>query len=317
MVATFNGVDDSGRQTAVIRDLHHAFEMLLKAALSEKSVKLFDRKSGRSLGFEKCVRLSREHLGLSGHQVGLLRAIDAVRDDEQHWLSELSEGLLYLHARAGVTLFDEILERTSRKRLGDYLPERVLPISTSPITEVEILVDQQYKQVKDLLRPGKRRRVEARSMLRGLLAMEGHVSDDARVSERDVDRVERAVREGKPVEQVFPRLTNVAATYSGEGSAVQVQFTKRQGAPVQLVPADDPRETAAVREVDLQRKYHLSKSDLAEKVGLTRPKANALRQHLGIDEDEDYAHVFQFESQKHFRYSDNAVSEDVRGARTR
>src|SRR5436309_265121 len=105
--AAFNGVDDDGRQTAVLLHLQHGFEMLLKAALREKGVNVFDRSTGRtvgrSIGYERCVRLSREHLGLTEEQLGTMRAIDSMRDDEQHWVAEFSEGLLYLHARAGVT----------------------------------------------------------------------------------------------------------------------------------------------------------------------------------------------------------------------
>jgi hypothetical protein len=85
-----------------------------------------------------------------------------------------------------------------------------------------------------------------------------------------------------------------------------VHFTKRRGAPVHFVPADDPSESAAVREVDLQRKYHLAPFDLADRLGLTRPRATALRRHLGIDDDDDCLHVFRFGSQNHPRYSDNA-----------
>jgi len=62
-----------------------------------------------------------------------------------------------------------------------------------------------------------------------------------------------------------------------------------------------------VREVDLQRKYYISKPDLARRLGLTPPKALALRRHLVIDEDEDCVHTFDFDSQKHYRYSDNAL----------
>jgi hypothetical protein len=61
-----------------------------------------------------------------------------------------------------------------------------------------------YAQVKELLKPGKRRRTEARAMLRGLLALEGHVSEDVVVSEKDVNRVEKAIREGKELRQVSP-----------------------------------------------------------------------------------------------------------------
>lgn len=307
MVTSFNDLEDEGRQTAVLLSLQHALEMLIKGALRKRGVEVFDRASGRSIGFEKCLRLSRQHLQLSDEQLGVLRAVDALRDDEQHWLAMVNEGLLYLHTRAAITLFDEVLERVFHEQLADHLPERVLPISTRPITDVEVLVDEQYSQIRDLLRPGKRRRIEARAMLRGLLAMEGHVSEDARVSEKDVNRVERGVREGKPIEQVFPRLTNVGTSFEGEGPLIRVHFTKRAGAPVHFVPADDPRASAAVREVDLQRKYYISPFELAKRVGLTPPRATALRRHLRIDDDADCLHVFTFGSQKHPRYSDNAL----------
>lgn len=305
-VRAFNDLDDDGRQTAVMLNVQHAFEMLVKASLADRKVRVFDKRSGRSIGFAKCLALASDHLGLSPEQIGLLRAIDALRDDEQHWLATLNEGLLYLHSRGAVTLFDEILDDIFDERLADHLPERVLPISTSPMTDMDVLVDEQYSQVERLLRPGKRRRPEARALLRGLLAMEGHVSEEARVSERDVDRVEKAVRDGRSLEEVFPRLGDVAATFDGSGPTVKVHFTKREGAPVHFVPADDPSDSAAVREIDLQRKYHIAPFALAAMAGLSRPRATALRRHLGIDEDTDCVHVFTFGSQKHQRYSDNA-----------
>lgn len=307
MTAAFNGLAQEGRQTAVLLALHHGIEMLLKAALRERGVEVFDRDTGRSIGFEKCVRLARQNLGLNDDQVGLLRAIDALRNDEQHWLAAVDEGLLYVHTRAAITLFDEVLTGIFDEHLAEHLPERVLPISSRPIDDVHLLIDEQYSQIQELLKPGRRRRVEARARLRGLLAMEGHVSEEARVSERDVNRVERAAREGRTVEQVFPRLQALGATFEGEGPSVRVHFTKRRGAPVHFVPADDPRDSAAVREIDLQRKYYIPPFALADRLELTRPRATALRRHLGIDEEEDCLHVFTFGSQRHPRYSENAL----------
>lgn len=306
-ITAFNSLDDEGRQTSVMLALQHAFEMLLKAGLREEGVEVFDRKSGKSFGYEKCLRLATEHLKLSAEQAGLLRAIDALRDEEQHWLAEVNEGLLYLHARGAVTLFDEILVGTFSERLADHLPERVLPISTKPTVDVNVLVGEQFEQIKDLLKPGRRRRVEARALARGLLAMESHVSDTAEVSDRDVNRVLHGIRDGKELDQVFPRLTALGTSFSTDGPVLKVHFTKRQGAPVSFIPADDPRESAAVREVDLQNKYHLAPFDLADRVGLSRPRATALRRYLGIDDDPDCLHVFSFSSQAHPRYSDNAL----------
>jgi hypothetical protein len=306
-VTEFNTLDDEGRQTSVLLGLQHACEMLLKAGLRERGAEVFDKRSGRSIGFEKCVRLSSEHLGLITEQTGLLRALSGLRDEEQHWLAEVNEGLLYLHSRATVTLFDELLHSVFGERLADHLPERVLPISTKPMTDVSVLVGEQFDQIADLLVPGKRRQTEARALVRGLLAMEGHVSEETEVSERDVDRVVGGVRKGRSLQQVFPRLGSLGTAIEGDGPTVKVHFTKRAGAPVHFVPADDPREAAAVREVDLQRKYHMSPSALADKLGLSRPRATALRRYLGIEDDGDCLHAFTFGSQKHPRYSDNAL----------
>jgi hypothetical protein len=136
--------------------------------------------------------------------------------------------------------------------------------------------------------------------------MEGHAADDTRVSERDVNRVEKAVKDGKGVDDVFPRLLTVTAVVSENGPSVTVTITKKGGAPVALVPADDPNATA-VREVDLQKKFHWQANALAAKVRLTPPKARALRLHLGIEDDPNCVNTFEFGRLKVRQYSDNAL----------
>ena len=74
-----------------------------------------------------------------------------------------------------------------------------------------------------------------------------------------------------------------------------VHFTKKDGAPVRYA-ADDSTPAAAIREIDLQNKYHRSPTELASALGLSGPRAVALRRHLGIDDDESCRHDFQFGS---------------------
>ena len=105
----------------------------------------------------------------------------------------------------------------------------------------------------------------------------------------------------------MPRLSNLASEVAGEGLAVTVRFTKTSGLPVRLVGADDPSEASAVREIDLRRKYHMSRTELAKRVGLSSPKATVLRRYLGIDEDPSCMYEFQFGSVSHPSYSDNAA----------
>ncbi|WP_415385174.1 hypothetical protein [Roseomonas sp. BN140053] len=309
-VTAFNGFDEDGRVTCILLHMQHASEMLLKAILVQKRVKVFDPGKQTSLGFAKCVNLAMQHAGLTAEEAGLLRAVDAFRDAEQHWLIVVPEDVLYLHARGLVTIFDDLLRRTLGDTLASHLPARVLPISTQPPIGFDLLVDREYSQIRELLQPGRRQRDEARGRIRTLLAMESHVAEDVDVSEADIDRVEKAIRGGKAWSAVFPRLGSLDTQISGSGAAVVVRFTKKEGegAPVRFIAADDPAEAAAVREVDLQRRFHLPAKRLAALLKLTPPRSFALRQHLGIDKDKDCMHVFAFGSSKHPRFSDTALN---------
>ena len=308
-VAAFNSPREEGRTTQVLLGLQHAFEMLLKAALVQNGVRVFDRKLGRSLGFEDCVKLSigNAMIQLSDDDAGTLRAIDAMRDDEQHWFNQVSEQLLYLHARAGITLFDDLLDRVFGEQLARHLPTRVLPLSVDPPRDLGLLLDEEYSQIGKLLQPGRRARHEARARIRTLLAMEAHVEPDARVSTKDVDRVAKAIRSGENRNDVFPRLDELTTQVDGSGVTITVHFSKKQGAPVRFT-GDAATPAAAVREIDLQRKYHRAATELAHAVGLTLNKGAALRRHLAIDDDPSCCHEFVFGSTRIARYSDNAFT---------
>lgn len=105
-VVTFNSPVDDGRTTTVLLHLQHAFEMLLKAGLQQGRTRVFDKRSGRAIGFERSIALAQQsaRIKLTDAEAGTLRAVDAMRDDEQHWYNDVSEGQLYLHIRAAVTL---------------------------------------------------------------------------------------------------------------------------------------------------------------------------------------------------------------------
>lgn len=306
-LSAYNGYDEDGRRTTVLLHLQHACEMLIKAALVQRRVSIFDGKSGRSYGFEKCVNLARQHCRLAEGAAGVLRVIDSLRDAEQHWLLVVEEDILYLHIRALVTAIDDILKEVFEDELTAHLPDRVLPVSTTPPRNVDFLVDREYAKIAELLTPGRRQRDEARGRIRTLLALESHVADEVAVSEKDITRIEKAIRSGKGASDVFPRLSIVTTETAGEGMSVMVHFTKKQGAPVRYVTGDDPDEAGAVRQLDLQKRFHMQAVDLCKRVGLSQPKAAALRQHLAIDDDKQCTHTFEFGKTKIRSYSDNAV----------
>ncbi len=205
-----------------------------------------------------------------------------------------------------MTLFDDLLQRHFADRLTNHWPLRVLPISAEPPRDIQTLIDEEFRQIEQLLRPGKRRRPDARARIRSLLAMEAHLSEGVVVSQQDVNRVERAIRKGGRREQVFPRLSGLGTEVVGEGVQVSVRFSKTEGMAVRLVGADDEVEAGAIREVDLQRKYHWTKPQLAKNLGLSQPRCLALRRYLRIEEEDACRHDFVFGRQVDRQYSDNA-----------
>lgn len=68
---------------AVVHRLGRGF----KAALVQAGKSVFDQATGRSVGFERCIGLAIADatINLAEADAGTLRAIDAMRDDEQHW----------------------------------------------------------------------------------------------------------------------------------------------------------------------------------------------------------------------------------------
>jgi hypothetical protein len=279
-VAAFNSCDDDGRVTCVLLHMQHAAEMLLKAILVQHRIRVFDPKKQTSFGFEKCINLAIECAKLTPPEAGLLQAIDALRDAEQHWMIVVPEDILFLHARGFVTTFDDLLKRVLEDALAEHLPGRVLPMCTQPPVAFDILVDREYGAIRELLEPGRRQRDAVRGRIRMMLAIDSHVAEHAQISEADINRVERAIREGKARTEVFPRLGVLDTELSGEGPTITVRWTKKtgEGAPVRFVAADDPTEAAAVREVDLQKRFHISATTLASRLGLNTRQAHALRQ---------------------------------------
>jgi len=311
----FNDFGDEGRVTTVLLRTEHAFEMLLKAALVEQRADVFDKKTGKSISLDMAINRARDDkkIRLREGEAGLIRVLAELRDAEQHWYVSVPEGTLYMHMRGAVTTFGDVLQRSFGERLANHLPHRVMPIGTDVPRDFQFLVDQQFDNVAALLKPGRRAGTEARGQIRTLLAMEAHADEDTEVTEKDVDRVYSAIRQGKTRGQVFPKLATIGANVAGEGVELQVRFVKHDGLPVRFVPEGATEDAAAIRTVDLNKKFHLTSATIAKTLKLTPPRALALRRHLGIAEDVNMAHTFKLGAVESTRYSDNAMNAMKRG----
>jgi len=169
---------DRGRVDAVLILLDHAFEMLLKAAILHRGGAIRKPREKQTIGFDECLRKALSDGAvqfLKQEQVLQLQAINTLRDAAQHHLVDLSEQHLYIHAQAGLTLFRDVVRAVFDQDLQVHLPPRVLPLSTTPPTDLATLFEQDPPDLEeggdpDPARAGRHSRRQRRGGSQGGLA---------------------------------------------------------------------------------------------------------------------------------------------------
>lgn len=311
-IELFNRPYDRGRISSTLIQLDHGFEMLMKAAILHRGGHICEKRAKETIGFDACVRrsLSDGNIKYLTEEQGLvLQTINGLRDAAQHHLLDISEGQLYVHVQSGVTLFRDLLKSVFDQDLACHLPARVLPVSTSPPTDLATLFDSEVKEVKKLLEPGRRRRIEALARLRPLAILDATIrGEKGQPSDSDLRRMGREVSHGKAWTDVFKGVAAVEITADGAGPTLSLRLSKKQGIPIELVPEGTPgASVVAVKRVDELGFYSLGAKQLVEKVGLTMPKVVAVVDHLGLRNDPECYKEFKIGKALHKRYSQKAV----------
>lgn len=311
-VEHFNRPWNQGRVEAVLILLDHSFEMLLKAGILHRGGKIRKPREKQTIGFDECVRKALSDGSvkfLSEEETLLLQAINSLRDAAQHHLLDISEQNLYIQAQAGLTLFRDILNRVFEKELGIELPERVLPLSTLPPIDLATLFDNEVKEIKKLLSPGSRRRVEAAAKLRSLAIQEGAIQGErVQPGQGEIKKLSEEIRKGKSWDQIFPGVASINITATGHGPSLDLRITKKEGVPVHIVPEGTPgASVVAIKRVDELSFYSLGHHQLAKKVDLTGPKTSAMIWRLGIQSDPECYKAITIGKTRFDRYSQKAI----------
>jgi hypothetical protein len=311
-VEHFNRPWDRGREESVLILLDRAFELLLKACILERSGKIREKRAKQTIGFDACVRrcLSDDKVKcLTNEQAVTVQMINSLRDAAQHYILEISEEQLYLHTQAGLTLFRDLLRGVFDVELHEYLPHRVMPISSSPPRDLGALVTAEFEDIKALVAPGSRQRLHAMARLRALQIMEDSLGGSrSQPGEADLKRVIRGIHAGRSWQELFPGVASLRLDTKGTGLTVSIRLTKGRGEPVTLVPEGTPGATVvAVKRVDELGFYSMGLRQLAEKLDLSPNRALALVRALDVQKSQEYFKEFRIGSQAPKRYSAKCV----------
>lgn len=167
----FNRPWNRGRPEAVLILLDRAFELLLKAIILHKGGKIREPFQKETIGHEKCVRkcITDQQVKCITEEQGLtIQIINSLRDAAQHDIVEVFERDLYMYCQAGVTLYHDLIKAEFDEDLKDHFPERVLPVSSEPPKDLHAMIEADFKEIKELVKPGARRHIEAMAKLKAL-----------------------------------------------------------------------------------------------------------------------------------------------------
>lgn len=311
-VEHFNRPSDRGRSQAVLILLDHAFEMLLKAAIVHRGGKIREKRALMTFGFDACLRKGYSDGALKfldSNQVLSLQAINGLRDAAQHHLLDISEQHLYLQAQGGLTLFRDLMKSVFKIDLRDELPARVLPLSTIPPTDLATMFAAETEEVRKLLLPGSRRRIEAAAKMRALAILEAAVGGQRSQPDRaQLEKLAIKVQEGAAWDQLFPGVASLQLTTKGHGPALDLRITKKEGIPVQIVPEGTPGATVvAIKRVDELGFYNMSWKQLAGHLSITGPRTVALIRFAKVEDDPEAFKLVVLGKSKFKRYSQKAL----------
>jgi hypothetical protein len=312
-IELFNRPHDRGRVSSTLIQLDHSFEMLMKAAILHRGGRIREKRAKETIGFDACVRRSLSDgqiKYLSEEQALVLQTINGLRDAAQHHLLDISEGQLYVHIQSGVTLFRDLLRDVFGQELTTHLPTRVLPVSTSPPTDIETLFESEAEEIKKLLRPGRRRQVEALARLRPLAILDATIrGEKGQPSDADLRRLGRRISQGSSWATVFGGAAAVDIVTEGVGPSLSLRLSKKEGIPIQLVAEGTPGgSVVAVRRVDELGFYSLGARQLADRTGLTTPKLVAVVDYLGLRDQVECYKEFRIGKSVFKRYSPKAIA---------
>jgi hypothetical protein len=307
----FNRAWDRGRTEAVLILLDRSFELLLKAIIVHRAGGSAIRepgKEGMTLGFDACLRkcLSDAKLKcLNEDEAVALQALNTLRDAAQHYMVELADDHLYVHAQSAVTLFGRLTEEIFGRALVYEIPRRILPVCAKPPSGIESMFDIEFADIKRLVAPGSRRRLDAKARLRSMAILQASLDGKkSQPSDGELDRIVKRINKSEDWRAIFPGVATLTIEPDGTGPGLSIRITRNKGAAVRLVQEGDAdAAVVAVKRVNETDFYSLGARDLAKKLGKKETRLLWFIQREKVQENPDFFKVITIGKSPFKRYS--------------
>ncbi|MGY8666282.1 DUF3644 domain-containing protein [Bradyrhizobium sp. UFLA05-109] len=310
----FNRCWDRGRTETVLIMLDHAFELLLKTIIVHRNGSIREKnKEGMTIGFDLCLRkcVSDNLLKcLTEDQAVTLQSLNTLRDAAQHYMIELSEEHLYVYAQSAVSLFAKLVKDVLKRPLDGDVPSRILPVCANPPSDLATLFDAEFADIKRMVSPGSRRRLDARNKLRSLAVLQSSLDGKkSQASDGELDKIVRKINAGEDWRQIFPGVATLKIEPQAQGKGLSLKITRNQGEAVHLVDEGNPDATVmAVRKVNELDFYSLGLRDIAKKLKRSEAKLLWLIVQDRMQDNPEYFKEIKIGRSLHKRYSGKCLA---------
>jgi len=123
-----------------------------------------------------------------------------------------------------------------------------------------------------------------------------------------LNRACQRLQAGEDWTAIFQGVAAVQIVTEGEGPAISLRLSKKEGIQTLLVDEGTPgASVVALKTTDSTGYYNLMAKKLGEKLGLSTYHVLQVVDYLGLRQDVDCYHEFKMGSQCHKRYSPKAI----------
>jgi hypothetical protein len=294
--------------------LDRAFELLLKAIIVHRGRSIRDKnKIGITIGFDQCLRKCLSEAAvkcISEDDSVSLQSLNALRDAAQHYMIEGCEDQLYVYAQAGVTLFHRLTKDVLGLPLQTEIPSRILPVCANPPKDLASIFDVEFAEIKRMVAPGSRQRLDARARLRSLAVLQSSLDGQkSQVTDSELDAVIKRINHGDDWRVIFKGVATLVIDPDASGPGLLIRITRNQGEAVTLVPEGTPGATVvAVRKINELDYYNLGLRDLSRRLRINETKLLWLIQREKMQKDPEFYKLIKIGKTPFKRYSGKCLA---------
>jgi hypothetical protein len=218
---------------------------------------------------------------------------------------EMAEDHLYVHAQSAVTLFGRLTGDIFGHALVDDIPRRILPVCAKVPSGIESMFDIEFADIKRLVAPGSRRRLDAKARLRAMAILQASLDGKkSQPSDGELDRIVNRINKGEDWRAIFPGVSTLTIQPDGTGPGLSLRITRNKGEAVKLVQdGDADAAVVAVKRVNETDFYSLGLRDLNKKLGTNRTKLLYFIEREGIQANSEFFKVITVGKVSQKRYS--------------